>query len=150
MPHPLPEPLVEVIAERFRVLGEPMRIRILDRLRNGDATIGDLTEALGASQQNVSKHVGVLARAGLVAREKEGNSVRAASPTSPSCDSASRSAEASNGRSPSCRPCSDPGGDLISGRRDHAAGVGGRSYGGAAQKWKRGTGATTPSGVVAR
>ena len=76
MPNPLPEPLVEVIAERFRVLGEPMRIRILDRLRAGDATIGELAEALGASQQNVSKHIGVLARAGLVAREKEGNSVR--------------------------------------------------------------------------
>jgi DNA-binding transcriptional ArsR family regulator len=76
MPHPLPDPLVEVIAERFRVLGEPMRIRILDRLRGGDLTVGALAESLGASQQNVSKHIGVLARAGLVVREKDGNSVR--------------------------------------------------------------------------
>jgi DNA-binding transcriptional ArsR family regulator len=76
MPHPLPDPLVDAIAERFRVLGEPMRIRVLDRLREGDATVGELAEALRTSQQNVSKHVGVLARAGLVAREKEGNSVR--------------------------------------------------------------------------
>lgn len=76
MPHPLPSPLVEAIADRFRVLGEPMRIRILDRLRAGAMTVGELAEALGTSQQNVSKHVGVLSRAGLVAREKEGNSVR--------------------------------------------------------------------------
>ena len=63
-------------AHHLRVLGEPMRIRVLDRLREGEATVGELAEALGTSQQNVSKHVGVLARAGLVAREKEGNSVR--------------------------------------------------------------------------
>jgi DNA-binding transcriptional ArsR family regulator len=76
MPHPLSDPLVDVIAERFRVLGEPMRIRILDRLRGSDLTVGELAESLGTSQQNVSKHVGVLARAGVVSREKDGNSVR--------------------------------------------------------------------------
>lgn len=76
MPHPLPAPLVNAIAERFRVLGEPMRIRILDELREGEAGVGELAEALGTSQQNVSKHVGVLVRAGLVGREKNGNSVR--------------------------------------------------------------------------
>lgn len=71
--HPLPDQLVELIAERFRVLGEPMRIRLLDRLREGPATVGELTGATGASQQNVSKHLSVLLRAGLVAREREGN-----------------------------------------------------------------------------
>jgi DNA-binding transcriptional ArsR family regulator len=73
--HPLSDPLVEAIAERFRVLGEPMRIRILDRLRDGDATVGRLAADLRASQQNVSKHLAVLAGAGLVAREKRGNAV---------------------------------------------------------------------------
>jgi DNA-binding transcriptional ArsR family regulator len=76
IPHPLPTPLVELIAERFRVIGEPMRIRLLDALRDGPLTINELTDALGASQQNVSKHVGVLAAAGIVAREKDGNRVR--------------------------------------------------------------------------
>ncbi len=76
MPHPLPDPLVEVIAERFRVLSEPMRIRVLDRLRGGELTIGELAEALGTSQQNVSKHVGVLAQAGIIGREKDGTRVR--------------------------------------------------------------------------
>ncbi len=74
MPHPLPEPLVDLIAGRFRVLGEPMRIRLLDRLRDGDATVQQLQEALGASQQNVSKHLGVLLGAGMVARTKQGTS----------------------------------------------------------------------------
>ncbi len=76
IPHPLPDALVALIAQRFRVMGEPMRIRLLDTLRGGPMTINELTEALGASQQNVSKHVGVLAQAGIVAREKDGNRVR--------------------------------------------------------------------------
>ena len=74
IPHPLPEPLVELIAQRFRVLGEPMRIKLLDRLRDGDATVGELQDALAASQQNVSKHLGVLLQAGMVARTKRGTS----------------------------------------------------------------------------
>src|SRR3974390_1204601 len=73
VPLPLPEPLIEVVAQRFRVLGEPMRIKLLDRLRDGDATVTELQEALGASQQNVSKHLGVLHAAGMVSRTKDGN-----------------------------------------------------------------------------
>jgi DNA-binding transcriptional ArsR family regulator len=71
--HPLPEPLVELIAQRFRVIGEPMRIRILDGLRDGPATVGELRARLGTTQQNVSKHLGVLHQAGIVGREKRGN-----------------------------------------------------------------------------
>ena len=76
MPHPLPDPLVEVIAQRFRVLGEPMRIKLLDRLREGPSSVGELQEATGASQQNVSKHLGVLLGAGIVTRSRDGNFVR--------------------------------------------------------------------------
>ncbi len=72
--HPLPEPLIELVAQRFRVLGEPMRIKLLDRLRDGDATVGELQEALGASQQNVSKHLSILHSAGMVSRTKQGTS----------------------------------------------------------------------------
>ncbi len=75
-PHSLPEPLIELVAQRFRVLGEPMRIKLLDRLREGDATVGELQHALGATQQNVSKHLGVLHTAGMVARTKDGNHAR--------------------------------------------------------------------------
>ncbi len=76
IPHPLPDALVELIAQRFRVIGEPMRIRLLDSLREGPLTINELADVLGASQQNVSKHVGVLAQAGIVSREKDGTRVR--------------------------------------------------------------------------
>jgi DNA-binding transcriptional ArsR family regulator len=75
-PHPLPEPLIELVAQRFRVLGEPMRIKMLDHLRDGDATVSELQEALGASQQNISKHLGVLHAAGMVSRTKQGNHAR--------------------------------------------------------------------------
>ena len=76
IPHPLPEPLIDLMAQRFRVLGEPMRIKLLDRLRDGDATVGELQQALDASQQNVSKHLGILLSAGMVSRTKEGNHAR--------------------------------------------------------------------------
>jgi DNA-binding transcriptional ArsR family regulator len=72
VPHPLPESLVELVAERFRVLGEPMRIKLMDRLRDGEASVSELQEAVGASQQNVSKHLGILHAAGMVSRSKQG------------------------------------------------------------------------------
>ena len=53
-----------------------MRIKLLDRLREGDATVGELQEALGASQQNVSKHLGILHAAGMLSRTKDGNHAR--------------------------------------------------------------------------
>jgi DNA-binding transcriptional ArsR family regulator len=73
VPHPLPEALVEKVAERFRVLGEPMRIRLVEAMREGERSVRDLQEATGASQQNVSQHLGVLLRAGIVGRRKQGN-----------------------------------------------------------------------------
>jgi DNA-binding transcriptional ArsR family regulator len=75
VPHPLPDPLVDMIAERFRVIGEPVRIKLLDRLREGEASVGELTEALGATQQNVSRHLALLHGAGVVSRRKEGTRV---------------------------------------------------------------------------
>lgn len=74
-PHPLPEPLIDLIAQRFRAMGEPMRVRILDALRDGPATAQDLTAQLGTTPQNISKHLGVLRGAGLVRREREGSAV---------------------------------------------------------------------------
>jgi DNA-binding transcriptional ArsR family regulator len=68
--------MIELVAQRFRVLGEPMRIKLLDRLRQSDANVSELQDALGASQQNVSKHLGILHAAGMVARTKQGNQVR--------------------------------------------------------------------------
>ena len=70
--HTLPDPLVELIAHRVRVLGEPARIKLLDALRAGPASVGELAGRLGLSQQNTSKwsapevRVGVVQAASLV------------------------------------------------------------------------------------
>lgn len=71
--HPLPDELVELIGARFRVLAEPTRIKLLDRLREGEATVLELTAWVGTTQQNISKHLGILQQAGIVARRKHGN-----------------------------------------------------------------------------
>lgn len=77
IPHPIPEPLARLIAERFRVLADPTRLRLLDELREGPRTVKELTEVLGStSQQNVSKHLGVLHQHGMVGRDREGTSSR--------------------------------------------------------------------------
>jgi DNA-binding transcriptional ArsR family regulator len=73
LPRPLPDQLVELIAARFRVIGEPMRIRLLDALRDGERSVQELADTVGASQQNVSKHLGVLYGAGVVSRRRDGN-----------------------------------------------------------------------------
>jgi ArsR family transcriptional regulator len=75
LPHPLPEELAELIAGRFRAIAEPMRVRLLDQLRDGEAGVNELAGKLDASQQNVSKHLAVLAGAGIVGRRKDGNRV---------------------------------------------------------------------------
>jgi ArsR family transcriptional regulator len=75
IPHPLPEDLAELIARRFRALSDPLRVRLLDQLRDGEQTVNALAEQLDAGQQNVSKHLAVLADAGMVARRKEGTHV---------------------------------------------------------------------------
>ena len=75
LPHPLPDDLAELIARRFRMLAEPTRIKLLDRLREGEASVNELSEGLGASQQNVSKHLAMLTEAGMLARRKDRNHV---------------------------------------------------------------------------
>ena len=75
LPTPLPPELVELITVRFKLLSEPMRIRILDQLREGEQSVGGLAETLDTSQQNVSKHLQALYGGGAVSRRKEGNTV---------------------------------------------------------------------------
>jgi DNA-binding transcriptional ArsR family regulator len=75
LPHPLPEDLAELIARRFRALGDPLRVRILDLLRDEELSVNALADELGAGQQNVSKHLAVLTDSGMLARRKDGNHV---------------------------------------------------------------------------
>ena len=74
--HPLSDEAVELVARRFRVLGDPTRIRILERLRDGEAGVKELCAIVGSTQQNVSRHLAVLSDAGIVARRREGSVVR--------------------------------------------------------------------------
>jgi len=75
LPSPIPDELVELIARRFHLLAEPTRIRLFDRLRGGEATVHQLADELETSQQNVSKHLTLLAEAGVLGRRKDRNCV---------------------------------------------------------------------------
>lgn len=62
-------------AKLFRGFGDPSRLGILDSLRNGPRTVGEIVEATGLSQPNVSNHLGCLRDCGLVVAEQEGRYV---------------------------------------------------------------------------
>ncbi len=76
MPDALPAELMEHVAERFRVLGDATRLSIVSALiDDGEMSVGQLVDTLGAGQANVSKHLRVLHDAGIVSRRPEGTSV---------------------------------------------------------------------------
>lgn len=68
----LTDEALEMIAVRFRLLADPTRLKILHTLGEDELNVGELVEATGGSQANVSKHLGILLEAGVVARRKEG------------------------------------------------------------------------------
>lgn len=72
MPHSLPPEILDLIAERFRVLAEPARLRILNVLLDGERTVSDLVDETGLHQANVSKHLSLLRSSNFVDRRKEG------------------------------------------------------------------------------
>lgn len=67
--------LVPVVAARFRALGEPGRLEILQVLLGGERSVSELVEATGRSQPNVSQHLAHLSRAGLVEARRDGSRV---------------------------------------------------------------------------
>jgi DNA-binding transcriptional ArsR family regulator len=70
---PLTDRARERMAARFRALGDPTRLNILERLFRTPASVGELLSHVGGTQANVSKHLGVLRAQGLVGRRKHGN-----------------------------------------------------------------------------
>lgn len=72
---PLPEHMLEGVARRFRTLGVPSRLRILNALMDGPVGMADLAEATELEQSNLSRQVTELEREGLVARQRSGRSV---------------------------------------------------------------------------
>jgi DNA-binding transcriptional ArsR family regulator len=68
----LSEAARERVAARFRALGEPTRLRVLERLFDGPASVNEILEHVGGTQANVSKHLALLHAAGLLSRKKDG------------------------------------------------------------------------------
>lgn len=71
----IPENLIVRVADRLRILGQPVRLRLVELLTNGPSTPQELSDALGLSQQNVSKHLLSLHRAGIVSRRPDAPNV---------------------------------------------------------------------------
>ena len=70
--YPMTPELLERLAERFKALGEPARLMLLNALRDGERTVSELMEATGLGQANVSKHLQLLHGLCFVERRKEG------------------------------------------------------------------------------
>lgn len=72
---PFDHPIYVVKADFFRVLGHPARVRILELLRDGERTVGDLQAELALDSSGTSQHLGALRKQGLLASRREGTSV---------------------------------------------------------------------------
>ena len=73
--HALGKDALELVASRFRVLAEPLRLEILQVLGQGERTVSELATAVGSTAPNVSKHLRNLEEAGFISRRQDGNSV---------------------------------------------------------------------------
>jgi DNA-binding transcriptional ArsR family regulator len=71
---PITQEVVQQVAEYFSILSEPMRLRILNLLRDHEKCVQELVEATETSQANVSKHLKVMLQAGILSRRSEGTS----------------------------------------------------------------------------
>lgn len=66
---------LEELARYFAALAVPVRLRILECLRDGEKNVGELTDETGSTQANVSKHLALLAQNGFVGKEARGTAV---------------------------------------------------------------------------
>lgn len=66
---------LELVAARFRAMGEPLRLRMLQELEGGEQSVSALAESVESTQPNVSKHLKILQDAGLVKRRQQGTTV---------------------------------------------------------------------------
>jgi len=71
----LPPEALEQVAAYFQVLAEPTRLRILNLLRRGEHNVGELAQACGYTAANISRHLSLMTKQGIVAREGRGTSV---------------------------------------------------------------------------
>ena len=71
---PFDHPIYVLKGEFFRILGHPVRVRILELLKEGERSVGDLQEALGLDSSGTSQHLGALRRQGLLESRRGGTS----------------------------------------------------------------------------
>lgn len=104
-PEPIPETLIEAVAQRLRVLGQPLRIRIVEHLAaHGDTTVQTLADQLAVGQQHMSWHLGVLYRAGILARRPDGRRVWYSLPDSAACSLIEAASQLRGGPATCCAP----------------------------------------------
>ena len=72
---PLAPAQLHAVAQLFAVLSEPTRLRILQHLHGGSASVGEIVTQLDIKQANASKQLGILYQTGVLGREKDGNQV---------------------------------------------------------------------------
>ncbi len=68
----MPEEMLTAVANRFKLLSEPMRLKILRTLCENERTVQEIVSEISASQANVSKHLALMYDNGIVNRRKEG------------------------------------------------------------------------------
>lgn len=73
---PLTPAQLEIVARLFAALAEPSRLSLLQALQPGPLSVGELMEASGLKQANVSKHLAILYDKRLVKRERDGTTIR--------------------------------------------------------------------------
>jgi DNA-binding transcriptional ArsR family regulator len=69
------EPLVDLVTQRLALLADPTRVRLLALLEQREQSVRELSDSVTSTPQNVSRHLGILHRSGIVARRREGTSV---------------------------------------------------------------------------
>ena len=67
--------ILEMHAKVCRTMAHPLRLALLNALRDGERGVGDLAKAVGAKQPLVSGHLGALREQGLLHHRREGNEV---------------------------------------------------------------------------
>ncbi len=68
----LSDEALDLVAQRFKALSEPLRLKLIMVLMNGPRNVGELVEEVGATQANVSRHLQTLSESGILKREKKG------------------------------------------------------------------------------
>lgn len=71
----VPDEMMEAVARRFRLLGEPARLRLLQMLETGEYTVNELADKMHGNQANISRHLSAMHEAGLLSRRPDGTSV---------------------------------------------------------------------------